>query len=310
MRVCYIVGTGRSGSTLLERLLGQMPGVVAVGEIIDIWWRGVVRDERCGCGTRFHACPFWTEVGERAFGGWEPIRGQALHRVQDRLVRHAHRSWLTGRLGRRDRAGATRLLDSLARLYDTIARVSGASVVVDASKRVSYAGLLHHAGLSLRVVNLVRDPRAVAYSMTRLVPRPHPASEGEIEYMHTRSVPVAALEWVVFNELVRVLRAKGLPVLRVRYEDFVTDPPSALTAVLRHAGAPVDEDEVRSLASAPVDLVPTHGISGNPMRFRHGAIDLRVDDSWKTAMPRTDRLVATVLTAPLLRAYGYRSDAA
>ena len=33
--VVYIAGSGRSGSTLLERALGQIPGFDNVGELID-----------------------------------------------------------------------------------------------------------------------------------------------------------------------------------------------------------------------------------------------------------------------------------
>jgi len=35
--VVYIAGSGRSGSTLLERALGEIPGFVNVGELIDLY---------------------------------------------------------------------------------------------------------------------------------------------------------------------------------------------------------------------------------------------------------------------------------
>ena len=69
--VIYIAGSGRSGSTLLERVLGGMPGAVNVGELIDLFRRTAPRGERCGCGLAFADCPFWTGVGKRAFDGWE-----------------------------------------------------------------------------------------------------------------------------------------------------------------------------------------------------------------------------------------------
>src|SRR5713101_2080953 len=49
-RILYLGGLGRSGSTLIERLLGELPGVCAVGEVVHMWRRGVVEGERCGCG--------------------------------------------------------------------------------------------------------------------------------------------------------------------------------------------------------------------------------------------------------------------
>ena len=69
-RVLFIGGWGRSGSTLLDRVLGHVPGVVSLGEVREIWVRGVIEDRPCGCDRPFSECPFWTEVGDRAWGGW------------------------------------------------------------------------------------------------------------------------------------------------------------------------------------------------------------------------------------------------
>ena len=63
----YVGGSARSGSTLLERMLASIPGYCSVGELAFIWERSVLRNDRCGCGARFHDCTFWKEVGEAAF---------------------------------------------------------------------------------------------------------------------------------------------------------------------------------------------------------------------------------------------------
>ena len=73
LRVIYLGGLGRSGSTLVERLLAELPGVCSVGEVVHLWQRGVVEDERCGCGEPFGGCGFWREVGQAAFGGWDRL---------------------------------------------------------------------------------------------------------------------------------------------------------------------------------------------------------------------------------------------
>ena len=73
VRVVYLGGLGRSGSTLLERVLGQLPGVCPAGEVVHMWQRGVAENERCGCGKAFGACDFSIKVGKAAFGGWENV---------------------------------------------------------------------------------------------------------------------------------------------------------------------------------------------------------------------------------------------
>ena len=45
-RLIYLGGLGRSGSTLVERLLAGLPGVCSVGEVVHMWQRGLVQDGR------------------------------------------------------------------------------------------------------------------------------------------------------------------------------------------------------------------------------------------------------------------------
>ncbi len=71
--VLYIGGHGRSGSTILAQTLGQIPGFVNVGELWQVWYRGLRENERCGCGQPFYSCTFWRAVGEEAFGGWDNV---------------------------------------------------------------------------------------------------------------------------------------------------------------------------------------------------------------------------------------------
>ena len=71
--VLFVGGLGRSGSTVLDMLLAQEPGMVPVGEVRHLWERGLRDNDLCGCGAPFHDCPFWRAVGERAFGGWHRL---------------------------------------------------------------------------------------------------------------------------------------------------------------------------------------------------------------------------------------------
>ncbi len=88
VRVLYIGGSGRSGSTLVERMLGALPGVCNVGEVVLMWERGLLRGERCGCGIPLPQCPFWRAVGDVAFGGWEAFNVQEFLALKRSVDRH------------------------------------------------------------------------------------------------------------------------------------------------------------------------------------------------------------------------------
>src|SRR6266550_3928756 len=95
--VVYIAGSGRSGSTLLERALGEIPGFVNVGELIDLYRRVAEHGERCGCGQEFAECPFWSQVGERAAGGWQEQKLAAPRDLQAKVARQRRMRGLLAR---------------------------------------------------------------------------------------------------------------------------------------------------------------------------------------------------------------------
>jgi Glycosyl transferase family 2/Sulfotransferase family len=305
--VIYIAGSGRSGSTLLERVLGGMPGAVNVGELIDLFRRTAPRGERCGCGLAFADCPFWTGVGKRAFDGWEGTRLAEIHRLQNRVARQRHlprllAMTLAGRAFRDDVAayGA-----SYRALYQAIAEQADAGYVIDASKWPVQALALARAGIDIRVIHLVRDVRGVAHSLSKQdVARPHAVQA--TDHM-LRKVPAeAAARWVGIQAEAELLRRCGLRVTRMRYEDFVRGPRSAVSAALTDLGLSPGPSDLAHVGDGRVVLGNSHGLSGNPSRFSHGQVALRADEAWRERMPRRDRVVVTALGSPLLLRYGWQ----
>ena len=128
VEVLYIAGCGRSGSTLLDNILGQLEGCFSGGELWHIWRRGLIENRRCSDGPAFREHPFWREVFAHGFGGMEAVSAEE----SDALARWA-RSLLVSRrypqlaLGRMPdvHTGLLAYRAALARLYGAIAAVSG-----------------------------------------------------------------------------------------------------------------------------------------------------------------------------------------
>ena len=302
-RVAYVGGWGRSGSTLLDRILGRVPGFVSVGELRMIWRRGLVGDATCGCGSAFRACPFWTEVGELAYGGWDAVDVSEVMRLRNSLDRGwstlalaspvLPSSW-TSRLARYE--------DYLAPLYSSIASVAGASVVVDSSKLPSHAFILRRMdGVDPRVIHLVRDARGVAYSWQKDVVKDPNTGEKMIVYRPWS----AAARYDLYNAMTSFLRTAGVPYLRVRYEDLVASPEPTVRRIVEHV-RPEDVPDLSFIDGDTLALGVDHTVGGNPMRFTQGPMQIRRDESWRTKLPAGDRAWVTALTAPWLARYGYR----
>jgi hypothetical protein len=291
--VVYIAGHGRSGSTLLDLLLGRLDGWFSMGEF-RLMWHALRDDWRCGCSATVADCPVWSEVVARAQPG-DVARVLADRRVSVRVRRVPTLG--TRRLPStpRVRDAHERFAQTLARTYAATKNVSAARVLVDSSKDPVYGLLLATVpGVQVHVVHLVRDSRAVAWSWTRSRGRPEIAASPTDMPVHS---PLhTSLEWDMRNALAHVLGRKAASYTRMTYESLVRAPDAAVDAIARTvtgAGA----------VCAPGGV--NHTVAGNPMRFDGAAITVKPDDEWRDALGRRDRRLVTTLTWPLLRAYGY-----
>jgi Sulfotransferase family len=313
VRVLFIGGLGRSGSTLLDRALGQLDGVWSVGELVHVWQRGLEENNLCGCGRRFRDCAFWRLVGEVAFGGWDTLDVDevlALKRAVDRN-RYVPLMVLPA-LWPPYRARLRRYLELLERLYGAVRQVAGATpeyrstgpLLVDASKHASHAFLLRRLrGVELRLVHLVRDSRGVAFSWTKLMRR-REVVDGDA-LMATDTPLRMSARYLAYNSLFHLLDRLGVATLLLRYESLVHQPARQLRRVLAHAGRPAADGELGFVGDGWIELGTSHALAGNPMRFERGRVPLRLDEEWRGKMRRRHRLLTVGSTWPLLLRYGY-----
>jgi hypothetical protein len=305
--VVFIGGSGRSGTTLLERLLGRVPGVTALGEVRHLPERGMAGDQDCGCGEPFSACPFWSKVGHLAFGGWSTPDAVHWRETQRRVDRNRHLPFLLLPVRPGFRRHLTVYADGLRRVYEAAAEVGGAGTVVDSSKAGSTVFLLRRVpGINLRVLHVVRDSRGVAHSLLKEVARPE---IGDAVTLMPRARPLpGAVWWMLFNAMFHAVAATGTPTVRVRYEDLVAHPRAEVARLLARLRVGTGDGDLAFLGDGHADLGVDHTVAGNPMRFRTGRIDLRPDDAWRSGLSQRHRRLVSAVTAPFLLGYGYLSD--
>lgn len=209
--VLFVGGYSRSGSTLFDRMLGQVHGFTSTGELGYLWSHGVGADRLCGCGLRFSECAFWRAVGVEAFGGWDRIDARRVLALQRDVNRHRYLPFLVAPWLRPSYMTALReYAGLLGRVYGAIHRVGGARVVVDSTIDPAYGFVLRHVpGIDLRLVHFVRDSRGTAFSWTRQVRRNDVV--GDDVYMPRFHPAVTALRWVLYHLLVQALGRVGVP---------------------------------------------------------------------------------------------------
>jgi hypothetical protein len=299
-RVLFIAGNGRSGSTILHNVLGQIDGFAAVGELRYIWGAAALGNQTCGCGARFRACPFWNQVMTRAFNGLDLAYARRMLEFTESFRLHRLPLTTVPALRRRELARLREYLDGLSRLYAAIQETSGCRVTVDSSKNPSYGYLLRDVrGIEPYYLQFVRDVPAVAYSWSR----PEEFEPGVP--MARKAAHASALQWVARNLAADLfLRpARGRRML-MRYEEFVARPRDSVIAVLEWLG-----ESGRTLpfaSSHEVDLDRrNHSVFGNRVRFRIGRVAISADEQWRAALLPHHRRMVTALTWPVRARYGY-----
>jgi sulfotransferase family protein len=310
-KIVFITGMGRSGSTLLELLLGRIEGWVAGGELRRYWHGDSFSDWVCGCGRLLAECDFWGTVRQDlADAGLSPGEYPGFLELQAAYLRlrpgPLARLVAGARHSPRPDSPLHRYQLAMSTLGGAVANAAGARVVVDSSKEPTDAYLASwNAGVDLSVVHLVRDPRAVAHSFSKRIPEPQP----DFEYMPQSSPFGTAVRWDLRQGLCEGMLRPRLRerYMRMRYEDLVRDPASAVRSVARFAGEP--DPDLGFLSNGRVAFERTHTVSGNPFRLRQAPIEINPDEAWRTSMTRRQKALAAAPALPLLRRYGYRWQA-
>lgn len=286
-RVVFIIGVGRSGSSILHELLGYHPRIGWMSELCDKYPREPQRNRRMLEAMRF---PLVGPILRRRF---EPRECYAFFDEFYPGFSAPMRDLTAADLTQR---AATSIRVTLRAV--TVAPRDTLVIKLTGWPRL---GFLAELFPEARFVHLVRDGRAVANSLLQ-VPWWHgwqgpenwrfgPLSEPyrEVWEAHERSfVALAAIEWRLIMDAVEASR-ELIPegrLLDVRYEDLCESPVAVMKKIVGHL--PLDwSDELK------------RALVRNPLRSRN--------EKWRTELGTEAAAVATSVLRDALPRYGYEA---
>jgi hypothetical protein len=269
-KVIYVMGAGHSGSTVLGVALGNCDGVFYAGEVEE--WL-VKAGQPALRGTE--RTRFWSTVTEEVDGA-ELFGSQANRCVERSSAALRVDRWPARRrmLGRYRRVAEE--------LFQAIARVAGASSIVDTSHFPLRARELQKLrGIELHIIFLVRDPQAVVESNLREL-SPH-----EVAERRWRTVTMNAGLWL--TQLLSVLVFLRQPRERrtfLRHEQFIADPESVLRGILRSVDS-----------SAPIPDLASLSV-GTPLQGNRLIRSQRIALDRSPAAPAGPSLLTTLMQLP------------
>lgn len=302
-KVLFLGGYGRSGSTITDLLLSQVPGVAVLGEIRHLFSRVTIDDELCNCGTPLLDCSFWTKVLQTAFpDGYDQSDLDQAMRAINRLSALPQIIYPALRTKKMQRH-LDLYTNAFAAVFGAFAEVSGATVIVDSSKYP-----LHGMALSTRpdlfdmsTMLLVRDARAVTSSWE--TPKIRPEIHWEKREMPKHNAVRSAVAWNLSNLLTHVIKRYGKPFKVLRYEDFVDSPLSELRDIISFAGG--KEVDISEDIFAINKIQQYHKVAGNPLGLSGKRLEIKNDEKWKKRMSKSKQFLVKVICYRQMKKYNY-----
>jgi hypothetical protein len=292
-RVVYVMGSGRSGSTILGVALGNCDGVFYAGEL-DNW---LVRAGTPVLGG-LERTRFWSTVRDDVPGASELFGNRAQRDLERSFAPFRMHRW---RARRRLRGGYRRVTEDL---YRAIARAGGVTHVVDTSHFPLRARELQAlAGIDLYLIFLVRDPRSVVDSFNLYLNR-NDAVERRL-----RSLSTNANLWLTNLLSVAVfLRQPRERRMLLRHEDFLADPEGMLREILDRVDCAAEMPDLMSLKTG----FPVNGnrlIAADVVSLKRQAVAVR-GGSRMTALAQLPWTAVCSRLRPVARAAAPREPAA
>jgi len=296
MELNFILCPRFHGATALALLLNNHAQISCLGDTIPTR----TFDQTCSCKKPVSRCPFWRKVtaalNTDRFAECEnmlPIipricSNGKINRMVNIVMAGGGLAFGPGVWKVASRAGK-----EFSRMYlsfrETVCGLQGTSVLVDGQKEMLKVKVLKSMlgkKATVRLIHLVRDPRAYYYSCKKNDP--------------AADIQSIAREWLKIHGAVAALgrSPKHFRYLLLRHEDLCLQPQSVMAQVFSFLGV-----ENQDVCRPPVNP-DKHHMMGNRMLFSFDGT-VRLDTAWQQQISTEDQDLLVKLTYPLFTASGY-----
>lgn len=260
--ILYILGYGRSGSSLLSWLLNTHSKIMSVGELYRLP-SALLEDlipKFCSCGKEMIVCQLWVNIFEKintfnfntfTFNKWNLFLFEQLFK---------------------NNLNITTIVDSSC----NIKRLKELRKGVLARK------------FRLKVILLTRDSRGVIYSTSK---RGYNLGKRKQPFLR------AIISWYVRNkQCINIFNNFGSnDILHIKYEDLVNNTDKTLMTIHKFV------NEVQEPMNTNWKKIPPHTFAGNSRIRKSKSNIIKTDEEWKQGFSKYELLLINIFTGRLNR---------
>lgn len=329
-QIVHIIGSGHSGSTLLDMMLGGHSQVSSLGEAHSLYFllRNHTEGYRCTCGKHVSQCAFWAKVEDEAqrildtserpalaslmvsdprlattFHNHQVLFnafGQGRENIRRPWEKSPYRSTLSQAVLVLGSAHMQKILSALSADIARQRRI--------ARDTVCFYDVVRRAHGTPVIVDSTKNPGTFknvflhADSVMRfiLLIRDGRAVCRSRMKRENLTMEQAAYGWKI-EHLKRRAAQFTVPrklIFNLRYEDLASRPEEALRRVCDFLGLQFEDGMMDFRADR-------HNLGGNPMRFRNGERSIRLDEAWRHELTAADLQTFDRVAGKVNRSLGY-----
>jgi hypothetical protein len=273
INLIYIASNGRSGSTLLDMLIGKHNKCCTLGEFQILPIDLKHNTQPCGCGESVKECIFWSDIylenkvildsGSisrfRYFGAGKVLRWKEL---KDIFSNKKSKNYEIEQYGQENYI----VLDAVMNKINKRKKIN---FLVDASKDPYRLSWLAQSGFfNISVLHIIKQPEAFVHSMQK---------QEKSKLKKLKITFRMSIRWILENSIIKKVCRKYISddnYLKIRYEDLAQHTQPELKRIFSELGLQYDFDILQDGF-----FHENHAISGNQMRFKTSTIKL--DEKWK-----------------------------
>jgi hypothetical protein len=285
MNGIYLIGAGRSGTTLLASILGNNKEVICLGELHQ-FWDYLLADSDCSCGQPLSKCPTWSVMYSYYH------KNYSLEQLKE--IQSTHSKW----------EGHSQFFSALLRqnnsytnqwneFYSLVRKYHPEKTLLDSSKYVSRGLRLQRSKeMDMKYIYMVRDVRGVIYSFGKNVQTP--------------KKPLPTIVYYVLINLITsfaVWKIGAKNTFRLRYEDLIANPSKELERLASFLELDLSE-QINKLEQEKTFQIP-HIVGGNRLK-KESKIKLKPDIAWQNNLSFILKQMAYLLSFPFMLINRYR----
>ncbi len=278
--VIYLLGAGRSGTTLVSIILNSHINILTLGEMHQ-FLEYIAFNKSCSCGEPLNQCKFWKNVLNDLNYDSAKLEEDMNYTKLAESHRNIPKLLINGK---RDR----RYLQIQERIIHCIEKYSNNTFVLDSSKYISrYLLLKRSENLQIKGLYVVRDVRGVIFSFKKNV--------------QTSKKPLSTIIYYLainfFGELVCRLDKR---VVKIKYENLIENPTRELATIYKHVFGNLENG-----VTLPEVFNTPHLVGGNRMKSKK-KIRIRKDLEWQKNISRKKQILYYFLAIPIMMINRYK----